>query len=153
MGQFVFNGPITTYPYPDSYPESNSSVYRNGTIGGGITSRFKIIFDFAKEKIYLKKNTDFKKPFRFNLSGLVVKAVGDYLNEFEVVEVRDGSGSKLAGLKPGDRLLEINGLDTREMKLENINGALNSRANKRINLIFQRGGKTYRCTFRLNNFI
>ena len=107
----------------------------------------------AKEKIYLKKNADFKKPFRFNLSGLVVKAVGDYLNEFEVVEVRDGSGSKLAGLRPGDRLLEINGLDTREMKLENINGALNSRANKRINLIFQRGGKTYRTTFRLNNFI
>ena len=153
MGQFVLDDPITTYPYPESYPQSDHSVYRNGTIGGGITSRFKIIFDFSKEKIYLKKNTDFKKPFRFNLSGLVVKAVGEHLNEFEVVEVRDRSGSKLAGLKPGDRILEINGFDTNRMKLENINGALNARVNKKINLIFLRNGKTYRTTFRLNSFI
>ena len=56
MEKFQFNDIITTFPDKENYLQSYDKVYRNGTMGGGILSRFRTIFDFVNGYIYLKKN-------------------------------------------------------------------------------------------------
>lgn len=55
---------ISNFPDPNSYMDTlkvSRTVFRNGSIGGELLSRFSVIFDFPHEKIYLKKNHGFKR--------------------------------------------------------------------------------------------
>lgn len=49
---------------------------RNGSLGGEILKRFNIIFDYPNEKITLRKNANFKKPFHYNISGIDLQHAG-----------------------------------------------------------------------------
>lgn len=153
LGEYTFNKPIVAYPYPETYPDSLNRSLRNGTIGGGITSRFDIIFNFYGEELYIKKNSDFKRPFYYNLTGLVIRAKGKELDIFEIAEVRENSAGKEAGLKEGDIITEINGNSTEDLKLDNILGYFNKKANKKVVLEVNRDGKLIRTSFRLEDII
>ena len=53
--RFEFNDVITTFPDQETYLIDFDRNYRNGTVGGGMMSRFRIIFDYIHGKLYLKK--------------------------------------------------------------------------------------------------
>lgn len=65
-----------------AFPDSISLQYvqnkseRDGSIGGEILKRFRVIFDYNGKKITLKRNKYFKKPFSFNISGLQLEYNG-----------------------------------------------------------------------------
>jgi len=155
VGDYSIENLIANFPDPNSYIDTlkMSSVSRNGSIGGEILSRFTVIFNFPKEEIYFKKNAFFKKKFYYNLSGLIIKAKGSKLNVFEIREVRDKSVSQLAGLLPGDIVVSINGVDTRAISLDELNGFLNSKPGKRIRMEIERNGTRSRKEFRLTDQI
>ncbi|HYG17815.1 MAG TPA: aspartyl protease family protein [Ohtaekwangia sp.] len=146
---------IVNFPDPNSYMDTlkMSSVFRNGSIGGEILSRFTVIFNFPKEEVYLKKNSAFKKNFHYNLSGITVKAKGSQLNVFEIREVREKSASAMEGLLPGDIILSINGLETKHLSLNIITGLLNSKPGKRIRIDVERNGQRLKKEFRLTDAI
>src|SRR5690606_25992513 len=114
---------------------------------------FTVIFNFPKEEIYLKKNSQFKKKFHYNLSGLTVKAKGSRLNVFEITEVRQKSVADRAGVLTGDVLLSVNGVNTRALDLNAINGFFNHKPGKKINLVVDRNGQQLRFSFRLTDQI
>ena len=115
---------IANFPDPNSYTDSIKigNVFRNGAIGGELLSRFVVIFNFPEGKVYLKKNSSFKKNFYYNLSGITLKAKGSQLNTFEVTEVRDQSPSQVGGILPGDFVLSLNGIEVKGIGLNSING-------------------------------
>ena len=121
--------------------------------GGEILSRFTVIFNFPQEKIYLKKNSEFKKQFYFNLSGLNVKAKGSSLNVFEITDVRANSTADKAGVLRGDLIASVNGVLVKELRLNNINGLLNSKPGKKIRLEVRRGNDLKTLEFRLEDQI
>lgn len=49
---------------------------RNGSIGGNLLKRFRIIMDYPNKKITLKKNSFFKEKFGYNLSGIELMHFG-----------------------------------------------------------------------------
>lgn len=49
---------------------------RNGSLGGEVLKRFNIVFDYPNGKISLKKNSNFKKPFHYNMSGIDLQHAG-----------------------------------------------------------------------------
>ena len=49
---------------------------RNGSIAGELLKRFNIIFDYGNTKITLKRNKNFKSPFHYNMSGIVIEQDG-----------------------------------------------------------------------------
>jgi hypothetical protein len=156
LGSYTLSHVITNFPDPDTYIDTlklSRAVKRNGSIGGEVLSRFRVTFNFPGEKIYLKKNSAFKKDFYFNLSGLTVRAKGSRLKNFEVTDVRAESNAALAGVKLGDRIISINGLESSEMDLSLVNGFLNQKPGKKITLQIERGGKKQRIEFRLANII
>jgi hypothetical protein len=156
FGDYKINGVIANFPDPNSYKDSLKSsvnVFRNGTIGGEILSRFTVVFDFPGEKIYFKKNSAFKKEFYYNLSGLTIKAKGDFLRNFEITDVRKGSTAEKANLKSGDMIMSINGVEVRELELSKVIGLFNSRPGVEISMILDRKGKQFTIRFKLENQI
>ncbi|HEX7013894.1 MAG TPA: aspartyl protease family protein [Cyclobacteriaceae bacterium] len=155
MGDYLVKELIASFPDPNSYMDSLKigKTARNGTIGGEILSRFNIAFDFSREQIFLKKNSSFKKKFYYNLSGLIVKAIGSNLNTFQIVEVRDLSTAEKADIREGDLILSINGIAANTMDLNQLLGMLSTKPGKKINLQINREGQILRKTFRLEDAI
>lgn len=151
LAKYEIKDVIANFPDPNSYFDSLKlgATQRNGAIGGEILSRFTVIFNFPKEEIYLKKNSSFKKKFHYNLSGLTVKAKGSRLNVFEVTEVRGKSVAEHAGVMEGDLIVNINGVNTKDLDLNTINGFFNNRPGKKISLVVNRSGQQLRLAFEL----
>jgi hypothetical protein len=156
LGNYVIPKVLANFPDTDSYFSDTikyARIDRNGTLGGEILSRFTVIFNFPQEKMYLKKNSEFKKNFYFNLSGLQLKAKGSSLNVFEITDVRESSAAASAGALKGDLLVSINGISIREFRLSEINGMLNSKPGKRVRIEVLRNGEKKTIDFRLEDQI
>lgn len=65
-----------------AFPDSTSISYarkhedRNGSISGELLKRFNIIMDYKNAKLTLKKNNQFRSPFRYNNSGIILEQNG-----------------------------------------------------------------------------
>jgi membrane-associated protease RseP (regulator of RpoE activity) len=156
MAQFNLPDVIASFPDPNTYIDTlimSNSIFRNGSIGGEVLSRFTVTFNFPKERMYLKKNSEFKKDFYFNLSGLTVRAKGSRLKNFEVSDVRVNSAAYKAGVKKGDRILGVNGMQAMDLDLNLINTYLNNKPGKKITLQIERAGEKQKIQFRLENMI
>ena len=151
--KFEFEEVIATFPDEQSYDVDYSYNQRNGTIGGGLMTRFHTIFDYAKGKLYIKKSRGYRKSFEFNLSGLIVKATGVYLREYEVDNVRPNSAAETAGLKAGDKITSINGTRVSDLTLDELLGKLNDKENRRIRLQVRRLGVLMTFNFKLKRLI
>jgi len=73
--------------FPDSLSIDMTKIYkgRNGSVGGDVLKRFNLFFDYTNKKLYLKKNSFFKAPFKYNNSGIVLEYNG---NAFVKEEIR-----------------------------------------------------------------
>ncbi|CAM4180681.1 PDZ domain-containing protein [Zobellia roscoffensis] len=70
IGRFLLNDAKAAFPDKDSFRELTNLVSRNGSIGGCVLKRFNVVFDYQRSRITLRKNSNFNKPFKYNLSGL-----------------------------------------------------------------------------------
>jgi len=153
LGRFDLENVIANYPDPNSYMDTlkKGQTFRNGSIGGEILSRFTVIYNFSKEEMYLKKNSDFKKGFYYNLSGLTLRAKGVRLDKYEITDVRKASASDKAGLLIGDEIVSINGLKTEGINLNQVNGYLNLKPGKKLNLSIKRNNTLINKKIELEN--
>lgn len=154
LGKYELNNVITNFPDPNSYLDTLKTsrlVFRNGSLGGEILSRFTVIYNFPGEKLYLKKNSSLKRNFFFNLSGLTVRAKGARLKNFEITDVRKNSSSERSDLKVGDRIMSVNGIVAADLDLNTINAFLNSKPGKRVVLQIERNGVRMKREFRLED--
>jgi hypothetical protein len=151
VGTYKFTDVVARFPDPNSYFDSLKigATARNGAIGGELLSRMNVIFNFPKEEMYIKRGSEFKKGFHFNLSGLTVKAKGSALATYEVTDVREQSVGHKAGVQVGDIVLSINGIEAANLTLSDINGFFNFKPRKLIRLEVNRGGVVMRTRFRL----
>jgi hypothetical protein len=156
LGKYDVRNVIANFPDPNSYMDTlktSRSVKRNGAIGGEILSRFRVTFDFPREYLYLRKNSQYKKRFYYNMSGLTLKAKGSRLQNFEITDVREKSPAESAGIKAGDLVITINGLLASELDLNQLNAFFNMRPGKRIILELDRDGERVRKEFKLESQI
>lgn len=70
LKDFVFNDVNVAYPDSTAIFYARKFKDRNGSISGELLKRFNVIFNYQENKIYLKKNGYFKKPFDYNKSGI-----------------------------------------------------------------------------------
>jgi hypothetical protein len=155
LGKYRIESVVANFPDPNSYIDTlkASDVFRNGTVGGEILSRFIVVFNFPGEKMYLKSNTAFRKKFYFNMSGLTLKALGSSLHKFEISDVRKDSAAEKVGIQDGDEILSVNGIKVSELELNDINSYFNAKPGKRIRLQLLRNGERLVKTFKLESQI
>jgi hypothetical protein len=155
LGNYMLNDVLVNFPDPNSYMDTlkSSLTFRHGTIGGEVLSRFIVIFNYPQGKLYLKKNSDFKKKFYMNLSGLDVKAKGAALDIFEVSGVRELSPAAKIGILKGDIILTVNGVPAKSCELNQINALLNTKPGKKISMVLERNEIRYKVEFKLESQI
>jgi len=154
LGKYEIPNVITNFPDPNSYMDTlkvSRTVFRNGSIGGEILNRFTVIYNFPGEKIYLKKNSNYKKEFYFNLSGLTIRAKGARLKNFEITDIRENSPASRAELNVGDGIISVNGVSASDLDLNTVNGFLNSKPGRRISLVIERNSVKIKKEFRLED--
>jgi hypothetical protein len=149
IGDFTFRDVVTSFPDPDNYPDTLSIIDRNGTIGGEILSRFRMFIDYRHSKIYLRKNQNFTKKFGYNMSGISVIAEGKDLDNYRISHVRKESPADLAGVRVNDKILTINGYNSKDMILGEIYKIFNYDPGKMIRVFLERDNEVVKTQFEL----
>ena len=128
-GRFRFRQPVVELSR--SSQGLTADARHVGLVGGQILSRFRVIFDYARERMILEPNARYGDPFLYDASGVSLSAQGPDLATFEVRRVSPGSPAAQARLAVGDVLLAIDGKPVKQITLQG------------IRRLFQQDGKEY----------
>jgi hypothetical protein len=142
LGPFLFRSPVVQLSR--SSKGLLADARHAGLLGGGILSRFRVIFDYARGRLILEENARYAEPFGYDASGLALTA-GPDLSIFEIRRVAPGSPGATAGLIVGDFLLEVDGKPAKQIGLRGIRKLL-QREEKRYVLTLFRNGAIRRVT-------
>ena len=88
LGSFKLENVNVAFPDSISLSTARNFKERNGSVSGNILKRFNIFLDYKNKKIQIKKNSNFKLPFFYNNSGVVLEQRG-----FRVVKVQNRKNS------------------------------------------------------------
>lgn len=150
-----FSFESVTTNFQELAPDVDSAYLnnRNGIIGNQILSRFTIIIDYIRNKLYLLPNRAFKEEFEYDKSGMLLAVSGPNLASFVVLNVVPGSPAEEAGLKIGDEIKTLNGLPAALFTLEGIAHKLQGRTGKKIHLNIRREAEKLKVAFKLRDLI
>jgi hypothetical protein len=151
MGNIVLHDPVVDFSR-DKKGALASDMF-NGIIGADILYRFTVVFDYEKKIIALKKNSNFDRPFEYDMSSIYPVAHGPGLNIFKIHRIVKDSPAETAGLKPGDIIAAIDGQDTTAMTLEQVKQVLKSEPGRKLNLRISREGKILQISLTLKRLI
>lgn len=144
----------TSFPESNAFTQSLTQRTRHqGNIGGSVLKRFRVIFDYANGKLYLKKNRLFRTEFEYNMSGMELMATGPLLLNYVVSRVIKGSPAHRAGIQQGDLIVSINGVYPPELTLAMFNTMVSLQPNKKIRLRIYRSGRVVKRSFRLERML
>jgi hypothetical protein len=111
--------------------------YVAGNVGAGVLKRFNIIFDYGNQKLIFEPNRNFSAPDDYDRAGLWLNLSGD---TFEVMDVTAGGPAAEVAIKPGERILEIDGRAASELSLPGLRSMFRSSpAGTRFRLSVQSG--------------
>lgn len=147
---FVFHDVVTSYTAGYSKIRKRGRV---GILGGGLLSRFNVIFDYSRSKLYLKPNKNFNDPFEYNMSGLELIAFGSGYDRIKVSGVIEGSPADIAGIEEGDEIVRVNWGNMRHYNLNRTSALMRTREGKKIRLKILRGNEKIKIVFRLKRMI
>jgi hypothetical protein len=109
--------------------ESRIGAVDDGVLGSGFLNRFTIGFDFIGRRMYLLPNSLPRKGQPFDASGVGFRRVG---SAYEVDVVLPETPASRAGLRVGDRLLTIDGIQTTSLTLEELRDWLSRPGERRM---------------------
>lgn len=152
IDKFVLTMPIVCYPDSMAMSLQASTVPWQGSIGGELMRRFNLVFDYTRQKLYLKKSRNYTTAFSYNLSGLEVLTMGaGMFDRFVISHIRIGSAAEAAGIMAGDELIAINGTLLQPHSISEVYGMLNRRAGTTLRLKIRRGTNILRYKWVLLN--
>ena len=110
IGKYTLENPVMNYSTDESGGLSMWGPM--GLIGIGVMKRFDLIFDFPNKKLYFKPNSLFNEHFFSSTTGFTGKyRESDSVAGFIIGNVIENSPASAAGIKPGDIITHLNGLE------------------------------------------
>jgi PDZ domain-containing protein/aspartyl protease len=88
-----------------------------GLIGPDILARFIVTFDYSRRQMLLEKSKDFARVDSYDRAGVWMGQNGQ---SFFAVDVVAGGPADVAGIRKGDRVLEIDGVATAKLILPEV---------------------------------
>lgn len=182
MSKFEFHNPVIAFPDTISIRNVTMVKDRSGSVGAEILKRFRVVFDYQNQILFLKKNKEFDYPFSYNKSGIELQHYGlqwvqetvrletvplsegiNLSNNFKykfalkpvylIANVRKNSTASLSGLQKDDILVRINGIPAYKYSLEKINSILKSEDERWITLEVERNSQLLKFKFQLLNVL
>lgn len=79
IGKFEIEKPTVSFPDSLSVAHARKFEDRNGSIGATVLKRFLVTFNYPNNLVSFKKNSNFKNPFTYNMSGIELAYNGKIL--------------------------------------------------------------------------
>jgi hypothetical protein len=137
MGPFLLEEPIASLSLAETgLTASPGSV---GHIGGEMLRRFTLTIDYRGRALYLRPNDRVDEPFEAGMSGIRLRSAAPGFREHTVHRIDAGSPAALAGLEPGDVLLEVDARPAGEFTLPELRELLRSEPGRVLQLLVRRG--------------
>jgi predicted aspartyl protease len=157
IGDFEFKNVLASFPDSLSFGakfDLNDKQKRQGSIGGELLRRFVITFNYEKGYLALKPlKAKYRETFEHDMSGMEVRAKGDFFDEYIVSYVKSGSQADLAGVEIGDQIIFINNKNYKDMSISDIYAMLSKKEGKEIELFIRRGSELKFIYFKLKRLI
>lgn len=137
LGKLMVENPLVNFSQDEKGVLATSQFFE-GNIGSEILRRFKVIFDYPRNRMILEKTSQSDMPFETDMSGAFLIAEGADFNTFKVRSVIENSPATEAGLREGDLITAINNEAAINFTLE------------QIRQMFKQNGREYKLTVRRN---
>ncbi len=145
---------ITTFYQDDTiFNEMIVHNNRNGIVGGGVLSRFIVIFDYPNNLVYFKKNNKYNVPFYYNMSGIVLADTDNNAVSHVIQEIIPNSPASEAEIISGDRIVKMGSIRSPELTRTYIKTAFKTKKGKKIKLTILRGDEVLIKYIRLRELI
>lgn len=90
----------------------------DGIIGAELLKKFRVIFDYSRQRLILEPNTYFSQRCEYNMTGVSVRATGQDFKRFTVYQVINDSPGAEAGVRVGDVIVSLNGRPASELTVD-----------------------------------
>lgn len=124
------DGPVAELSVADSGATARDDV--DGTIGGAILRRYRVIVDYAHKRMILEPNAEASMPFAADMSGLVLDAAGPRFSTITVGHVIAASPAIEAGFAVGDQVMSIDDARVDTLGLARVQAMMSRRAAYRV---------------------
>jgi hypothetical protein len=119
-------------------------------LGMGFFRQHHVTFDFPSTNLYLAPAKSFRAVEEHDMSGLHLLRDG---KQTVVHSVDEGSPAALAGVRDGDIIAKVNGLNAGLLKMKHIRRILKMEPEETITLVLQRRESETEVEFRLKRFL
>jgi hypothetical protein len=155
VGGFVLNnlvaGPAHSWAIP-SLPGA-ATFSAKGLIGGGALRRFKVVFDYSRQRMILEPNEHFHAPFEFDMSGAFLISDLPDSDGFKVFSVMPKTPASEAGLRAGDVIVAIDGEPAPTLGLARVQYDLFRQEGRRCRLTVRRKNERLEASIQLRRLI
>ncbi|HUQ33030.1 MAG TPA: aspartyl protease family protein [Pyrinomonadaceae bacterium] len=115
LGRFILERPIVDFARDRKGALARTDI--DGIIGGEVFRRFRVIFDYSRQRIILEPNSSFPEPYEATMSGIHLWAEGSDFRRFIVHRIVENSPASEVGLREGDQIISINGQNATSLTL------------------------------------
>ena len=137
FGKFTLRKPIVSFPDSTAVNQILANSKRDGTIGSMMLSRFNLFFDYNNKKLYFKPNYTFNSNYSYNVAGVEIVQISPLFPIIEVLSVWENSLAAKAGVKPSDRLVEVNGNSAYKMTINEIRKIFETPSDRPLKLLLK----------------
>jgi len=146
---YVFENCLTGYsedPVLASFPF-------DGVLGGEFFRRFTVVIDYERSRFVFEPNLSLYEPAGQDRSGMILIAKGENFDRIEIVFVHENSPAAIVGIKQGDELIKINGMDASQITIPTIWSGFRGCPGKRYDLVIERNGELMDKKMYLDDYI
>lgn len=130
IGNYLFQNVVASFPEFQEVIKRSGFPERDGNLGNPILKRFRVMFDYSRNKLFLRPAHSFKEPFEHDMSGLELVTRAPDFKRILINRVEQHSAADSAGLRVGEEIISINFRPVREISMEEINSMFSSRAER-----------------------
>lgn len=153
IGGFTLKNVLASYPKYDDVAAKVLLKERNGNLGADVLSRFNVVFDYEDNSMYLKKGSQFNRPFEHDMSGIELYLQDGKPPHYFISRIEPGSPAEKAGIMVDDEIIFINFQPASSFKLNDITNLFKSADDKTIILSIYRNKELMIKTFKLKQRI
>jgi hypothetical protein len=146
IGGYKLNDVVVSYVSK----EDSENEFGEMMIGLGLLSRFNLVYDYSKKRLFVGPNKNFEKPFEYNMSGILMRK--DEEDNYKIVRVHDNSPAAEAGLLVDDIITHINGQPSSEYNYWSLE-SLMVQEGKKLTLALIRNGEEIKVSIILRRII
>ncbi len=104
----TFRNVITSFPEETEFSYVIKDSGRQGAIGSELLGRTRLILDYRRDRMLIRKGSNFGNTFDYDMSGLTVKMLPTDERRYMISSVRKASAGEKAGVMPNDEIMRIN---------------------------------------------